>query len=205
MKHTAYYIWITLLISLTGCRSLDQNTRTFLGIQTGSMIGNVAGAIIGDQIGGYTGSAIGSVLGTAGGAVAGAVITAPRPEREKVRTSSAPAPYLFIDDIFLNDQNGNNRIDAGEKCQLTFIIKNEGERDAYDVTPQLKVVKGGKYLTLSDPVIIRKISPGEAMQYTVAVNASHKLKIGEAGFRIEVKEKNGYNIPGEEFIILTQR
>ncbi len=199
-------LYLSLLLAVSSCRSLDQNSRTFIGVQTGSMIGNIAGTIIGDRVGGYTGAVIGSALGTTTGAVTGAIITSPRDNTPSSRPAAIPhGPKLYIDQILLNDPNKNKIVETGETCKLTFLIVNEGNQDAIGVIPVIKGIKNTKGLQLSEPLTIERIQPEELVEYTVTLTAGSQLKNGEAKFSIELKERNGYEIPAEEFTIKTRK
>ncbi|RHJ87675.1 glycine zipper domain-containing protein [Parabacteroides sp. AM08-6] len=203
---------VASLLLLSGCGSMDQTSRTIVGSQVGSLAGGIVGAIIGDNSGRWDGAALGSTIGSFAGGAAGAIIGAnmetEQEKREKRNdryiTIDRNAPFLVVDDIFLEDTNGNQAIDAGESCRLTFILLNNGRRDALRVKPIVTVEKGKSHLKISDPVVIRKISPDDRVTYTVNVRASRKLRTGKAVFAIHMEEQGGHGMEKQTFTVETQ-
>ena len=145
-----------------GCASMHPATRAQVATQSGLMLGSGFGAALGDQIdsrhGSFWGSLLGGVAGMAIGAAAASsydnqqkakerteyVTSNPANERRISRVNYEQGPELTISDIMLRDRNGNKQIDAGEDCQISFIIENVGDRPAYDVRPTLKAKGNGK-------------------------------------------------------------
>lgn len=196
-----------LAISLcTGCATMDPGARTALATQSGVIIGGAFGSAIGDQIGGYHGSFWGSMVGSVAGAAVGAAAASSHAKRDQMnsRVYMSPAPALVIKDIILQDRNGNQCIDAGELCQITFLIRNEGNANALQVEPVIKAKGNAKKIRLSPPLRIARICPDEEITYTVQAYASEKLKSGEAKFEIYLKERDENATPKEQFAICTQ-
>jgi hypothetical protein len=113
-------------------------------------------------------------------------------------------PYVVIEDIYLEDRNGNQMIDAGETCRISFILRNESRQPAYSIEPIIKTESGTKYLKLSKPAIIREIRPHGRVSYTITVHAEPKLKSGEASFSIRLKDSDGYLTEKETFQVPTR-
>ncbi len=201
------FIYSACIFLFTGCGTMDQATKSIFSTQAGAAIGNIAGSIIGENIGGYRGSFFGSIIGTGAGAVIGAGVAArTSPDTEQYAPSTPfPSPYLVIRDIRLLDENRNKLVDADENCQLVFEIFNDGEETALDVKPVLKGLKGTKQLIYSSPLVIDQIKPKEAVQYTVNLSASSKVRTGDANFEIYLDERNGFGTSKEEFTIRTQK
>lgn len=198
---------ITPLFLLCSCATLDQTSKTIVATQTGGAIGSVAGFIIGDNLGGRNGSFFGSVLGSAAGTAVGATIAAPRENERMSRVpelTASPAPYLVITEIILDDENYNEGIDAGENCKLTFVILNDGDASARYVRPLIAKKKGARQLTISNPIVIDRIDPGESLRYVVGILASSRLKTGLADLEIVLEEGNGFNMVGEVFSVRTK-
>ena len=103
----------------------------------------------------------------------------------------------------LRDRNGNHRIDAGEDCQISFIIENVGNRPAYDVRPSLKAKGNGKRILLSPPKSIQQIAEGQKISYTVQARATEKLKSGTAEFVILLEDSRDLVLCEEPFSVNT--
>lgn len=197
---------VLLLVSLllSGCGTMDQTSRTIIGSQVGSLAGTVAGGVVGHSIGGYRGESIGTFVGSAAGGILGAVAASSRNRSGSKGQATQPLPYLIIEDIYLEDKNERQTIDAGETCRLSFIILNDSRQTVYNIEPVLKGEKGTRYLKLSTPVTIRQLKPHERVSYSVTIQASPKLKDGTATFSIRLKGPDGYLTEEETFTIPTR-
>ncbi len=113
-------------------------------------------------------------------------------------------PDLKIEDILLEEDSvsRDNKINAGETCRISLVIVNNSFQDALDVEPIVKVVKG-KYLKLSEPVKIAKITRDDRITYNVTVQASPKLRTGEAVFSVRLRENRGNGTEEETFTVET--
>ncbi len=204
-----------------GCASMHPATRAQVATQSGLMLGSGFGAALGDQIdsrhGSFWGSLLGGVAGMAIGAAAASsydnqqkakerteyVTSNPANERRISRVNYEQGPELTISDIMLRDRNGNKQIDAGEDCQISFIIENVGDRPAYDVRPTLKAKGNGKRILLSPPKSIQQINHQERISYTVQARATEKLKAGSAAFTILLEDGAGHILCEEPFSVNT--
>ncbi|WP_293717178.1 glycine zipper family protein, partial [uncultured Parabacteroides sp.] len=157
--------------------------------------------------GGYRGEAIGSFVGSVGGTVLGATAASSQNQRNRNATNARvyQLPYVVIEDIYLEDRNNNQIVDAGETCRISFILSNEGKQTAYNLEPIIKVEKGGKYVKLSNPVTIGQLQPGKRMSYTITLHASPKLKAGEISLSVRLKSSDGYLTDKETFTLPTGR
>ena len=99
---------------------------------------------------------------------------------------------MQIEDILLEEDSvtRDDKINAGETCRISLVIVNNSFQDALDVEPIVKVEKG-RYLKLSEPVKIAKITRDDRIIYNVMVQASPKLRTGEAVFSVRLKEGRG--------------
>lgn len=200
-------IFSWLIISLcTGCGTLDPYSRSALATQGGAMVGGTVGAALGDHLGGYHGSFWGSMIGSVAGAAVGAAAASNinKQQQEYTWVERFPAPELVVKDILLTDANGNQCIDAGESCQITFVIVNEGDANARYVEVVIRPKGTAKQIRLSAPVRIDRISPDEEISYTVQAQASPKLKTGDAKFEIYLKEDGDEATVKETFAICTR-
>ncbi len=215
MKIKILYVTMSLLI-LTGCgsmKNMSREDRTGVGIQIGSFVGWLFGGAVGSAIDEDIGGDIGAFVGTAVGGIAGAQIAAHvgdevrvekrNPENYK-QSSHVFLPDLHIEDILLEEDSvtRDNKINAGETCRISLVIVNNSFQDALDVEPIVKV-KRGKYLELSEPVKIARITREDRIIYNVTVQASPKLRTGEAVFSVCLKEGRGNGTEEETFTIGT--
>ena len=113
-------------------------------------------------------------------------------------------PDLQIEDILLEEDSvtRDDKINAGETCHISLVIVNNSFQDALDVEPIVKVEKG-KHLKLSEPVKITKITRDDRITYNVMVQASPKLRTGEAVFSVRLKEGRGNGTEEETFTVET--
>jgi len=208
MKRVILSVAMASMLILSGCGTMDQASRTVVGSQIGSLAGGILGAVIGNSSDRWDGAELGAQLGSLAGGAAGAVIganSADTPEQGKRDRNYSDAPQLVVDDIYLeNGGETNQYIMAGQSCRLSFILMNNGVRNAVRVRPVVMVEKGKSYLDISDPVIVNNISPRDRVCYTVSVRASRKLPSGKALFSIRLDEGNGFNMPKQNFSIPTR-
>ena len=215
MKKIVLSMMISLLI-LPGCgsmKNMSREDRAGFGAQIGSFVGWIFGGAVGHAIDSDIGGDIGAFVGTAVGGVAGAQIAANTGDEVRVEkrnpgnyapTSHVLLPDLQIEDIFLEEDSvtRDNKINAGETCRISLVIVNNSFQDALDVEPIVKVEKG-KHLKLSDPVKIAKITRDDRITYNVTVQASPKLRSGEAVFSVYLKEGRGNGTEKETFTVET--
>lgn len=205
MKNLLLFLMIPLFG--TGCATMDPTSRTIVGSQVGMLAGTVAGGVIGHAAGGYRGEAIGAFVGSVGGTVLGATAASSQNQRNRNTTNvrKYQLPYVIIEDIYLEDRNNNQIVDAGETCRISFILSNEGKQTAYNVEPIIKVEKGGKYVRLSNPVMVGQLQPNKRVSYTITLHASPKLKVGEIILSVRLKSSEGYLTDKESFTLPTGR
>ena len=224
MKQIKYLHIIAVTCSIAvlcnGCASMNPATRAQVATQSGMMLGSGFGAVLGDQIDSRNGSFWGSLLGGAAGLAIGAAAASSYDQQQKSeaqqeytysdnnprrisRVNYEQGPELTISDIMLRDRNGNQRIDAGEDCQISFIIENVGNRPAYDVRPSLKAKGNGKRILLSPPKSIQQIAEGQRISYTVQARATDKLKTGTAEFVIQLEDSRDLILCEESFSVNT--
>lgn len=205
MKNWILFLMIPVLA--TGCATMDPTSRTIVGSQVGMLAGTVAGGVIGHAAGGYRGEAIGAFVGSVGGTVLGATAASSQNQRNRNAASAQKyqQPYLVIEDIYLEDRNNNQIVDAGETCRISFIISNEGRQTVYNVEPVVKVEQGSKLIKLSNPIVIRQLQPNKRISYTITLHASPKLKAGEIVLSIRLKSSDGYLTDKETFTLPTGR
>ena len=212
MKNKVLYAIVSLLV-LTGCgsmKNMSREDRAGVGAQIGAFVGWLFGGAVGNSIDDDIGGDIGAFVGTAVGGIAGAQIAANTGDEIRVEkrnytpSSHVLLPDLQIEDILLEEDSvtRDDKINAGETCRISLVIVNNSFQDALDVEPIVKVEKG-RYLKLSEPVKIAKITRDDRIIYNVMVQASPKLRTGEAVFSVRLKEGRGNGTEEETFTVKT--
>lgn len=207
MKLKNWLLFLMIPMVGTGCATMDPASRTIVGSQVGMLAGTVTGAVIGHAAGGYRGEALGSFVGSVGGTVLGAAAASSQNQHDRntANTREYQIPNLVIEDIYLEDQNNNQIVNAGESCRISFILSNEGKQTAYNIEPVIKIEQGNKYIKLSKPLVIRQLPPHKRVSYTVTLYASPKLKAGEIVLSVRLKSSDGYLTDKEAFALPTRR
>ena len=215
MKNKVLYAIVSLLV-LTGCgsmKNMSREDRAGVGAQIGAFVGWLFGGAVGNSIDDDIGGDIGAFVGTAVGGIAGAQVAANTGDEIRVEkrnsgnytpSSHVLLPDLQIEDILLEEDSvtRDDKIKAGEPCRISLVIVNNSFQDALDVEPIVKVEKG-RYLKLSEPVKIAKITRDDRIIYNVMVQASPKLRTGEAVFSVRLKEGRGNGTEEETFTVKT--
>ncbi len=178
-------------------------TYTESGATTGAWFGSIIGSAIGGISGGPRGSDIGTLIGMAGGAAVGAAVgqaadeahrkdmEAYQERRMAHREADMPdRPYqsevLEIRRPMLLDANRDEVLSRGEEARVVFEIFNTSTKPVYRILPSVAEITGNKHIVVSDNVMIESIAPGKGIRYTALVRADHRLKDGDAIFRIGV-------------------
>ena len=122
MRMKNWLLFLMIPVIGTGCATMDPTSRTIVGSQVGMLAGTVTGAVIGHAAGGYRGEAIGSFVGSVGGTVLGAAAASSQNQRDRNTASvrEYQVPYLVIEDIYLEDRNNNQIVDA-EKVAVSRL------------------------------------------------------------------------------------
>ena len=185
---------------------MNPSTRTSVATQSGAIVGGSLGAALGDQFGGYNGSFWGSMIGSVAGVAVGAAASSSYNKQANKRFSQIerqPIPSLVIRDIILRDKNGDKCINSNEHCQIIFIIENNGEGSAENVTPRIKQIGNAKKIQLSSPKSIHRITKEDKISYTIQAFGTEKLKSGFAEFEITLQDANKNVLCKESFTVKT--
>ena len=200
----------TAAMMLTSCGTMG------LGTSMGAMVGGTLGSIAGDATGGRYGSSLGGMVGSIAGMAVGAAIEEQqiRNKMEKAtRAASAVVQPLQetamtgidLTNFIYTDSNNNDTIEAGEKCQISFDVENNGDRAITDITPILELIDENKGIKIGNPTKISKLSAHSKVTYSVPVNGTSHLKDGEADFRAYVIDSNGNASESREFTLPTKK
>lgn len=108
----------------------------------------------------------------------------------------APKLIVYMDENSFHDANGNKVIDANERFDIRFTIRNEGEGDAYNLRLRLSEEQG--YETFFDGLREKDgghIPVGTSKEYTFTYIAKRDLPTAKAKINIYAFEQNGFDAP----------
>ena len=134
----------TAAIVLSSCGTMG------FGTSMGAMVGGTLGSIAGDAAGGWHGSSIGGMVGSIAGMAVGAAIEEQqiKNKMEQATKTTPSVSYsqqdnamanIELDNFIYSDSNNNDIIEAGEKCQISFEVENEGDKAVTNITPILEL------------------------------------------------------------------
>ncbi len=124
----------------------------------------------------------------------------------KIPKPTAP-PKLEITELDFSDNsgNGNKILDANERGEISFIIKNSGKGDAYQIailTENKEKVNG---LTYNTNLSVGNIPAGESKKVSINVSSDFTLATTDnAAFEIKIQEANKFNPSPIQFKFKTQ-
>lgn len=100
-------------------------------------------------------------------------------------------PNLIINDVKIIDNN--QVLEANEKIQISFYIKNEGKGDANDIITKISNPNSINGILFNNPSIIRNLRPNDSVQVLTTINSDINLKNGNAKILFSFEEKNGFS------------
>lgn len=106
----------------------------------------------------------------------------------------SPKLVISMDENGFQDANGNKVIDAGERFDIHFTIRNEGQGDAYNLRLRLYEEQG--YETFFDGAREKDgghIPVGTSKQYTFTYIAKYDMPTDLARIKIQAFEQNGFD------------
>lgn len=109
-------------------------------------------------------------------------------------TKDPPILIMDIATLTFTDENGNNIIDANEKCIIQFTVENKGKGDATDLTAL--VSESNAIAGLIYPKAEKKgfLAPGEKKIIKLSISSNMSLISGKAKFIIKLDEANGFGL-----------
>lgn len=123
------------------------------------------------------------------------------PENNKIIVEP---PYLEITNYNFSDDNGNNKIDAGETVKITFDLSNSGNGTATGlnmIIEEKNEVKGINFIKSNN---LPELKKGESKHIEIPIEGSLYLPDDIASFRIIIDEPNGFGTDPLEVEIETQ-
>ena len=100
----------------------------------------------------------------------------------------------FTEPIHFVDADGNNAINANEKCGIAFKLRNTGKGDALNLRSSLTAtgsISGIKFKASESLLKVEK--EGGILSYYLAINSDYNTIDGSVEFSLEIIEPNGFN------------
>lgn len=120
-----------------------------------------------------------------------------RTRPRQVETSPYQRPFAPADlrgfDLSFDDPGGNNRIDVEETSYISFILMNQGRGDAQDVRVRLVEEQGLQGLEFGLEQKVGTLRSGAQTEVKIPIKGSRYLQSGEADFKVEIVEQNGFD------------
>ena len=120
-------------------------------------------------------------------AFTGGIAAAPKPKLP-------PELYLIDGSIAFREPSGNQKLDALEKGEISVIIGNRGQGEAYNLKAELKSSAFIKGLELKQPGICSQLQPNSSYTFKFELRGGMELAEGQADFKITVSEGNGFDL-----------
>ena len=129
------------------------------------------------------------------------------PSSTKLIAYERPAypPLLAIVDgsLSFTDDSRNNRIDAGEKCNVRFKIANKGKGEAKDCEARVQL-SGSKAGITVQSVQLPTIAPGKTYEVVIPIASTINTQDGQVTLSIEVNEPNGFGVAPFDLSVATK-
>lgn len=107
----------------------------------------------------------------------------------------SPKLVISMDENSFQDANGNKVIDAGERFDIHFTIRNEGEGDAYNLRLRLYEEQGHeRFFDGAREKDGGHIPVGTSKQYTFTYIAKYDIPTDLAKIKIQAFEQNGFDV-----------
>ena len=114
-------------------------------------------------------------------------------------------PLLALVDgtLVFNDDSRNNRIDAGEKCNVRFKVTNKGKGEAKNCEARVQL-SGNKAGITAQSVQLPAIAPGKTYEVVIPISSTINTQDGKVTLSIEVNEPNGFGVAPFDLAVATK-
>jgi hypothetical protein len=116
-------------------------------------------------------------------------------------------PILTLEtaSIRLVDEDGNGILNANEKVQLIFKVKNSGEGDGLNLQLKLNTTGSTQGLECPQSKSLTAIMAHQSAEYKVEWTTSMNTVDGVVNVTLEIEEPNGFNTDAVQMEIKTQK
>ena len=97
-------------------------------------------------------------------------------------------------DIKFTEPSGNNYLDAEETGNIVLTIMNNGQGQAYDLKPILRIKNSIQGLVVGNYFAIDKLLPGKSTKVKTSITADQSIITGTIEFEINISERNGFDL-----------
>ena len=111
-----------------------------------------------------------------------------------VKSSTPQYPADLTVDIKFTEPSGNNYLDAEETGNIVLTIMNNGQGQAYDLKPILRIKNSIQGLVVGNYFAIDKLLPGKSTKVKTSITADQSIITGTIEFEINISERNGFDL-----------
>ena len=112
-------------------------------------------------------------------------------------------PDLFITNVTLEENDGNNALDAKENAKLKITIRNNGKGQAFNTKLKSETISDIIGLEFEKQVEIGEISGFDKTTVNLPISGKESLPSSEVKFKFQVKEPRDYNSNEKVFTLET--
>ena len=126
------------------------------------------------------------------------------PAAKTVQTNRQPPLLSLVDgSLSFSDPSKNNRIEAGEKCTISFKIKNTGKGMASNCEARVHLSGMADGIQVQT-VKLSTIYVNQTTEVSVPVTATNAIKTGNVTFSIEIVEPSGWGVSPFDITVATK-
>lgn len=134
----------------------------------------------------------------------GSSVSEPVKEIDDFDPSRPPILEIVANSVKFIDPNGNNAIDAGEDCYISFDVTNKGNGAASRCVASATTTNNVDGLVLRS-VDVPTIGAGQTKTIRIPVTADMNIKNGSADLVVKVNEPHGFGTDQMELAVATKQ
>ena len=121
------------------------------------------------------------------------------------QTSPTQLPLLALVEgsVRFNDGTRNNRIDANEKCEISFEIRNNGKGIAQNCEARIRLSGNTTGIT-ANTIKLPSIPVGKTHKVTIPISSNINTQDGKVTLSVEVYEPNGFGVAPFNLAVATK-
>jgi len=102
-------------------------------------------------------------------------------------------PILSVKEgsLKFEDENGNNRLDANEIANISFILKNTGKGTGFGLIANISYSENVKGLSFDNEIKLKPILSNQSQFVSIPVYGKNNLSSGKVDLKIIITEPNG--------------
>ncbi len=123
--------------------------------------------------------------------------------REDLRRPTEPAQLAV--DLFFIEPSNNGFLDAEESGKIVIDVKNNGRGNAFDLQVKLTPQTDTRGVTIGQARIINRLAPGRQESVVIPISTRQNILSKQVKLKVEVSEKNGFDLDPVSFITFNTR